>query len=151
MPAWVMPSLTNRMASPDWSKQRVSSNRAFPKVKDRVGSTEAFRLERRRGVGISKDRAVMLPSFWIRVCADRRSAKDRRCELRRQEFHHGQEIQLFHMPGFFVINPHHAGLCAAQHEVMLALLFSAGVGILFGIIPAFKAAILHPIDALRHE
>lgn len=36
-------------------------------------------------------------------------------------------------------------------SVLLALGFSAGAGVLFGIIPAFKAAILHPIDALRHE
>ncbi len=36
-------------------------------------------------------------------------------------------------------------------SVALALGFSAGAGIVFGIIPAFKAAILHPIDALRHE
>ena len=35
--------------------------------------------------------------------------------------------------------------------VILAIGFSATVGIVFGIIPAFKAAILHPIDALRHE
>jgi putative ABC transport system permease protein len=36
-------------------------------------------------------------------------------------------------------------------SVALALGYSAGVGIFFGIIPAFKAAIIHPIDALRHE
>ena len=36
-------------------------------------------------------------------------------------------------------------------SVPLALGFSAGVGIFFGIMPAFKAAIIHPIDALRHE
>jgi putative ABC transport system permease protein len=35
--------------------------------------------------------------------------------------------------------------------VLLALGFSAGVGVFFGIVPAFKAAIVHPIDALRHE
>lgn len=36
-------------------------------------------------------------------------------------------------------------------SVALALGFSAGAGVIFGIIPAFKASILHPIDALRHE
>ena len=55
-----------------------------------------------------------------------------------------------------------AGFVASMHpkmvevsvplwSVALALGFSAGVGIFFGIVPAFKAAIVHPIDALRHE
>ena len=35
--------------------------------------------------------------------------------------------------------------------VVLALVFSAGTGVVFGIIPAFKAAVIHPIDAIRHE
>ncbi|NOT01477.1 MAG: ABC transporter permease [Phycisphaerales bacterium] len=35
--------------------------------------------------------------------------------------------------------------------VAAALGCSAGTGIVFGVIPAFKAAILNPIDALRHE
>lgn len=35
--------------------------------------------------------------------------------------------------------------------IALALGFSAFVGVTFGLMPAFKAAIIHPIDALRHE
>jgi putative ABC transport system permease protein len=49
------------------------------------------------------------------------------------------------------LHPSMVEVAVPPWAVALALGFSAGVGILFGIIPAFKAAIVHPIDALRHE
>ena len=35
--------------------------------------------------------------------------------------------------------------------ILIAVVFSMGIGIIFGLIPSFKAANLNPIDALRHE
>ncbi|MCK4343443.1 MAG: ABC transporter permease [Phycisphaerae bacterium] len=49
------------------------------------------------------------------------------------------------------LHPNMVAVRVPLWSVGLALGFSAGVGIFFGIIPAFKAAIIHPIDALRHE
>ncbi len=49
------------------------------------------------------------------------------------------------------LHPQMIALEVPLWSVTLALGFSAGVGVVFGIIPAFKAAIIHPIDALRHE
>lgn len=55
---------------------------------------------------------------------------------------------LTHMAG---MHPQMVDIHVPLWSVALALGFSAGAGVIFGIIPAFKAAILHPIDALRHE
>ncbi len=49
------------------------------------------------------------------------------------------------------LHPQMVDVSVPWWSVALALGCSAGTGIFFGIIPAFKAALLHPIDALRHE
>lgn len=53
----------------------------------------------------------------------------------------------------YIASLHHLmpDVSVASWSVVLGLGFAAGTGVVFGIIPAFKAALLHPIDALRHE
>jgi putative ABC transport system permease protein len=49
------------------------------------------------------------------------------------------------------LHPRMVDVSVPWWSVVLGLGFAAGTGVAFGIIPAFKAALLHPIDALRHE
>jgi len=49
------------------------------------------------------------------------------------------------------LHPSMVNVAVPFWAVMLGVGFSAGVGVVFGLLPALKAAILQPIDALRHE
>ena len=43
------------------------------------------------------------------------------------------------------------GIVVPWWTVALGFGISAGTGVIFGLLPAIKAALLNPIDALRHE
>jgi putative ABC transport system permease protein len=52
---------------------------------------------------------------------------------------------------FASLHPSMVNVAVPFWAVLLGVGFSAGVGVVFGLLPALKAAILQPIDALRHE
>lgn len=49
------------------------------------------------------------------------------------------------------LHPNMVNVSVPLWSVLLALSFSAATGVFFGLVPALKASLLRPIDALRHE
>lgn len=43
------------------------------------------------------------------------------------------------------------GACISLDVALIAVLFSASIGVFFGMLPANKASKLDPIEALRYE
>ena len=50
-----------------------------------------------------------------------------------------------------IARANHWPILVSAGSIVVALTFSAGVGVFFGFYPAWMAARLNPIEALRHE
>ncbi|MBM4089034.1 MAG: FtsX-like permease family protein, partial [Planctomycetes bacterium] len=64
----------------------------------------------------------------------------------------GMGIALGYALSYLVsLHPRMVDVVVPFWAVLLGFGISAGTGVVFGIVPAIKAALLNPIDALRHE
>ena len=98
-----------------------------------------------------KEELPLLENAWKQMQAQKKDIVFLGIDFQESNSDATSFLQLYGITYLVGLHPTMVQTAVPFWSVLLGVGFSVGVGVVFGLLPAFKAAILQPIDALRYE